>query len=142
MPRGEELRGLPQVPLAKDSGGISPPLEQLRQGHFLIRQAHFTPWRQGTVNANPVGITPREQRRPGGGTNRLRHMEIPKDRPFVRHPVQIRSLKSLGAEFSHVGVTLIIRQDDDDVGRCRRCRPRVSCLLGGRAESEEKKGDR
>ena len=44
-------------------------------------------------------------------------MEIGEPPPLAGEPVEVRCLKALGAEAADVAVSLIVGEDDDDIGR-------------------------
>ena len=72
---------------------------------------------EGAVDADPVGIAAGEQGRARGRTDRLGDMEIGEPPPFAGEPVEVRRLETLGAEAADVAISLIVREDDDDIGR-------------------------
>ena len=69
------------------------------------------------MNAEPVGIAAGQESRARRRADRLGDMEIAKDSTLAGEAIEVRSLKAFGAENPDVGITLIIGEDDDDVGQ-------------------------
>ena len=58
MALGEELPRVAEVPLAENRGRVSASLEHLRDGLFLVADAHFGFGAKRPEQANPIRITP------------------------------------------------------------------------------------
>ena len=67
------------------------------------------------MDADAVGVTSGQESGARGGADGLRDMEVPEDRPLVRHAVDIRRLVPLGSELADVGIAHVVVEEDDDV---------------------------
>ena len=71
------------------------------------------------MNADAIGITAGQQAGPRCRANRLRHMKVGELAALGGQLVQIGRGETLCAEHADVGITLIVGEDDDDVGQAR-----------------------
>ena len=123
MVQREELRGVAQMPLAEDGGGVAALLDQFRQGHFAAADADLGAGPQRAMNADAVRIAARQQPGARGGANRLGHVEVAEDAALGRQAVEVRRVETFGAEHADIRVALVVGEDDDDVReRGRLCR--------------------
>ena len=117
--RRQELRGPAEVPLARHSGRVTFLLHEFRERHLAVGDAVLRRGSERAVNADPIRVTAREQRRTRRGAHRLRYVEIGELAAFLSEAIEVRSRESFCAEHSDIGVTLIVGENDDDVRQPR-----------------------
>ena len=83
------------------------------------------------MNAEPVRIASGQQGRARRRANRLGDVEITKYSPLAGEPIEVGRLKTFGAEDAHIGVALVVGEDDDDVGQGGRFGGKGSCQTEG-----------
>ena len=116
----EELRRIPQVPFAEYRRRIAALFHQLSQGHFIIADADLRTRPQRPMNAEPIRIASRQQRRARRRADGLGDVEIAEDSTLAGEPIEVGRLEPFGAEHADVGVALVIGEDDNDVGQGAR----------------------
>src|SRR5690606_37725980 len=116
LPRGQKSRMVAQVPFTDGRGMVAQRLEHLGDGCLVGVEAVFGGMIERTVDAQPVGVAPREQGGTGGGTNRLCSVEIRKTNAFCGHFIQMGRLNIGRAEYADILVALVVGKDDDDIG--------------------------
>lgn len=75
------------------------------------------------MHTDTIGIAAGQQSGARSRTNGLSHVKIAKDAALGRQMIEMRRLKTFGAEDADIGVALVIGEDDDDVRQ--RCGPGV-----------------
>jgi hypothetical protein len=109
------------MPLADETGRVAGLLEELGDGDFAELQAFamlgMVACRMNHgLNARPLLIPPRQQRRPRGGTERAIGMKVHQPHPLRRQPINPRRLEVGIAEATGPGIAHVIDEDDDDIG--------------------------
>ena len=106
-----------EMPLAHHAGAVATRLEELGQRRLRGGQAMAVFGPEGPVNAEAIGITAREQRRPGGGADGLGHVEIGKPNPLPGQPINVGRGCKATAEAGRIAVAHVIGKDDDHIRR-------------------------
>src|SRR5690606_38536076 len=114
--RGERGK-VPEAPFAIDRRGISGLLTEFTQRYLIGVDTLPGAESERTVDTDAIGIGARQQRRPGGGANRLARVEIREPHTFAREPVDVRRGVAGLAVATDVGIAHVVRQDQHDVGR-------------------------
>jgi hypothetical protein len=83
------------------------------------------------VNAKAIGIAAGKQAATGSGANRLGDMEVAKYSALRGKAIEVRSDETSRAKDADICVTLIVSEDDDDVGE--RGAARSQCWSQARA---------
>lgn len=104
------------MPFADGGGMVAQGLKQFGDGHFIRMETMFGGMVERTVNAHPIGVTPRKQGGTGSGANGLCGMEIGKPHPLRSHLIQVGRPDIGRSEYADILVTLIVGKDDDDIG--------------------------
>ena len=117
MPGGEELPGAAQVPLAEYCCRIANVLEHLRNRNFPRVDADLHRGAECSVDPDSVRIGSRQEGGPRSRAGRLRNVEIGESHALPGHPVEVGSLETPGPVHAHITIPLVIREDDDDIGR-------------------------
>ena len=142
VPGGQELGGVPEVPLALDRGGVAAGLEHLGDGALVPMQSDRRSGAQGALDPDPAGIAAGQQRRPGGRTDRLGRVELGESHPLPGQLIDVRS-RDRGAETTHVPVSQIVAENNHDVrwpALDRRVPPTGGREDGEDSEKEDSKG--
>ncbi len=93
------------------------PFKNFGEGRLVVANPNPGFGTKCAMNADTVGIAARQQGRARGRADRLGHVEIREPPPLPGEPVEIGRVESLGTEATDIGVTLIVRENDEDVGR-------------------------
>ena len=113
----QELPMMAEVPFTSHARRIATRPEHLGHGCLAVGDAVLRTGTECAVNAEPVGITAREQCRPRRRTDRLRHVEISEPRSFAGESIEVGCRETARAEAADVGVALVVREDDNDIGQ-------------------------
>jgi hypothetical protein len=105
------------VPLAEDGGGVAKGFDQLGQDRLVGVDAVAGTVVGGTVQPDAVRITSGEQGGPGRSADRLGHIEVREADTLGGHAVQVRGLEALGTVAAHIPISLVVGEDQDDVGK-------------------------
>ena len=114
---GKELLEVPEVPFPVAGGSVSLLLADLGDRDLLRVNADCGLGTEGTQDAHPYVVAAREQPGPRGRAHGLRHVEVGEFPAFLGHAVEVRGGVALGPEGPDVGVSHIVHEHDDDVGR-------------------------
>ena len=87
-------------------------VKSTRQTSWLLRNAHLLPFLQLVL----VRIKPCEQSRKGGPTQGGRDVTTPEQGAFRGQLVEVRGLDMGMPHKTVIGVALVVRKDQDDVG--------------------------
>ncbi len=115
VPERKELRGITQMPLAEDRGGITALFDKLREGHFIGAYPDLRARSQCAMDADAVGVTARQQGGARGGTYWLGDMEIAKNATLRRELIEVGRFETPGSEHAYIRVALIVCENDHDV---------------------------
>ena len=131
----EETFGLAHIPFAHDARAVTGALQHVADGDFLRVEAerHFR--RQGilfgripvfvahkivanvVIESVALGIAAGEDTAAGRGAGRPSRVKIGRADAFARQAVEMRGEDRLRSDDPEVGVALVVRDDQDDVGR-------------------------
>ena len=114
---GRNCWGAAQVPLSEDGRRIANLLEHFRNRNFPRVDPDFHRGAESTVDADAVRIGSRQEGGPRGRAGRLRNVEIGESHALPGHPVEVGSLETSGPVDAHITIPLVIRENDDDIGR-------------------------
>ena len=125
----QELRQVPEVPLADHAGRIARVVQQRRDGRFglrqpfgTVREVHAPLAGQPVADRQPAG----QQRRPRRRADRGGDVAAGELRPFGRHAVQLRRADRRMPEAAEVAIAEVVAEDDHER------RPDVRVGLPGR----------
>jgi hypothetical protein len=104
MLRGQELRRIAQVPLAKNRGGITTLLHEFRERHLIAADADLRRRPERAMKAKPIRIAAGQQRRARRGANGLCDVEVSEHTAFRGKAIKVRRFESSRAQHSHIGV--------------------------------------
>ena len=128
------LRRAAQMPLADERGAVAVLQEHLGHGDLFQRQLPVAAVQARddagvVVHAGPLRRPARQQRRPGRRTQRRAGIELGQHDAFAGQPVEVRRLDMPRTVHAHVGITLVVGEDDEYVGfrRFVLCRRRQGC---------------
>ena len=104
------------MPFADTGSVIAGLLQQIGDGDFvqvhpvLVAGKHYG--RDADTTIMPTG----KQRSPRPGTNRTARVKAVKANAFLGHLVDVRCLETLATVTTNIGIALIVRKNQNDVG--------------------------
>ena len=135
LARREELFVVTEVPLADAGGRVALRFEELGDGDLSrVESASILREKHAKVT-HPTRVATSQEGRTRRGADRGAGIEVREAHPFLRHLVDVGRFDFRGSETAEVLVALVVRHDDDDVGRGGRERQR-----SGHGEGQEKDG--
>lgn len=139
---GEGGMVMAQMPLAKDCGGVAPFAQNFGQQFFIGVDAVGCIGADDGGDADALRITTGEQRGARRGADRRRDVEIGEAHSLARQPVEMGRLKAFGSLSADVGVSLVVGEDDDNVGRSvpGRSRGAFGAVRAGDGEGHDDPG--
>ena len=127
----QEFRAITEVPLSKLRGSIPLIFEHPGDRDFTRVQPHLRPRPKGAVNADPIRIATRQERRARRRTDRLSDVKICQPDPGGSQCINVGGLQSCRPLASQISITLIIRKNNHHIrlftrpferaGGCGRC---------------------
>ena len=133
---GQEVRVVSEMPFSGHSRGVSFLFEEPCDGGFVGVQADFGAGTKCSAEADAIGVTAGEKRGAGCRADRLCDMEVRELPAIFRELVQMGSGDGFGSEATDIGVSLVIREDQNDIRAIWICLER-QCDAGEGEEEEE-----
>ena len=121
LPRRQELRLIPQVPLADAGRRIAFGFEDLSQGDLLRIEPAMIAGEEDPaselirVETDPFGVTARQDRRPGRRADPAGDVKIGELSPLRRKLDEVRRLRLGSTERLDVCIPQVVAVDDDEV---------------------------
>ena len=124
------------MPFAKNCGGVATLFYEFGKSHFVGADADFGARPKRPVDAEAIWITTGKQSATGSRADGLGDMKIAENATLRRETIQIRSDKTFCAEDTDVRIALVVRENDDYVGKVRASAGRSQCTRVGQEESD------
>ena len=129
------------MPLAVDRRRVAALLQDFGNRHLARIDAVLRRVVQRALDADPVWIRARQERRARSRTDGLRHIEVGQPDAFGRHAIQVWRLRTsrtrAGTEGPDVGVAQVVGVDDDEIGRSLG----LAALRGSRQRTKAREHD-
>ena len=114
---GKERRVVAEMPLPHHAGAVAAAPQNFSQRRLGGGDAVAGVGPQRACDADPVGITAGEERRPRRRADRLGDVEVGEPHPFAGEPIEVRRGGGLSAVAGWITVAEVVGKDDDDVRR-------------------------
>src|SRR5690348_15509033 len=109
-----------EMPFAVDSGGVAARFAELSQRHFFVADADLGVPTESPQDADSLGIAARHESNTRCAANGCGRMKVGEDPAFLCHLIEMGSFVGGGAKGADIGVTHVVDEDDDDIGRVSR----------------------
>jgi hypothetical protein len=113
---------MPEVPLARDERGVALLAQHLGERALLARDADLRVGKERAVDADPIRIAPRQERRPRRAAHGLRAVVVAKGRALAREPREVRHRRGVrrrivtrDGESGCIAPAHVVAVDDDEV---------------------------
>ena len=115
VPGGQELRMVPEMPLAVTRRGIAARFQDFRDGRFVFVQSDVGGVVQDVRQPDTGGITAGHERGPRRGAGSRRRVKIGEPDSLGGHAIQMRRFVAVGPETADVAVAAVIEKDDHKI---------------------------
>src|SRR5579885_1162422 len=106
-----------KMPFAVERRGVTACLEYLGQGLLLVADALLAGRPQRPEDADAVGVAAGQQGGPRRRANRLGDVKVREADALSGHAIEIGRGETFGTVAADVAITLVVGENDHDVGR-------------------------
>src|SRR5207245_1894544 len=107
-------------PLTENRSGLTACLERLRDGQFLVADAHLRFWSECAEQADAIGVAPSQQRGARRRANGLPDVKIGETHSLARHAIEVGCFDIRRTKTADVLITLVVGENDDEVWPLRQ----------------------